>query len=88
MDLLFLSKRIFLGTEQGFLNGGIIVDTEGIIRKILRTAQEVNTYVYNTESEAVSLLRERERERKRGSIVLPANRRLKCSLYADALYLF
>ncbi|XP_011178897.1 allantoinase [Zeugodacus cucurbitae] len=53
MDLLFLSKRIFLGTEQGFLNGGIIVDTEGIIRKILRTAQEVNTYVYNTESEAV-----------------------------------
>lgn len=57
MDLLFLSKRIFLGTEQGFLNGGIIVDTEGIIRKILRTAQEVNTYVYNTESEAVSLLR-------------------------------
>ncbi|XP_037939552.1 allantoinase [Teleopsis dalmanni] len=53
MDLLFLSKRIFLGTEEGFTHGGIIVDTEGIIRKVLKSAQEVNSYLYNTESEAV-----------------------------------
>ncbi|XP_068159580.1 allantoinase [Drosophila tropicalis] len=56
MDLLFLSRRIFLGDgsqDDATLQGGIIVDTEGIIRKILRTPQEVNTHLYNTESEAV-----------------------------------
>lgn len=53
MDLLFLSKRIYLGTEEGFIHGGIIVDTEGIIRQILRSAKEVNSYIYSNESEAV-----------------------------------
>ncbi|KAH8323854.1 hypothetical protein KR067_006886 [Drosophila pandora] len=55
MDLLFLSRRIFLGDggQEGLIHGGIIVDTEGIIRRVLRTPQEVNTYLYNTESEAV-----------------------------------
>ncbi|XP_030563194.1 uncharacterized protein LOC115764372 [Drosophila novamexicana] len=55
MDLLFLSRRIYLGdgSHELPLNGGIIVDTGGIIRRVLRTTQEVNTYLYNTESEAV-----------------------------------
>ncbi|XP_062140526.1 LOW QUALITY PROTEIN: allantoinase [Drosophila sulfurigaster albostrigata] len=55
MDLLFLSRRIYLGdgSHETPLHGGIIVDTEGIIRRVLRTPQEVNTYLYNTESEAV-----------------------------------
>ncbi|XP_034480050.1 allantoinase [Drosophila innubila] len=55
MDLLFLSRRIFLGdgSQETPLHGGIVVDTEGIIRRVLRTPQEVNTYLYNTESEAV-----------------------------------
>ncbi|KAH8303876.1 hypothetical protein KR018_002122 [Drosophila ironensis] len=55
MDLLFLSRRIFLGDggQNGLIHGGIVVDTEGIIRNILRSPQEVNTYLYNTESEAV-----------------------------------
>ncbi|XP_023161383.2 uncharacterized protein LOC111593045 isoform X2 [Drosophila hydei] len=55
MDLLFLSQRIYLGdgSHETPLNGGIIVDTGGIIRRVLRTKQEVNTYLYNTESEAV-----------------------------------
>lgn len=55
MDILFLSSKIFLGKEEGpeFINGGIIVTTEGKIRKILRTAGEVNSYVYTHESEAV-----------------------------------
>jgi len=35
MDLLFLSRRIFLGdgSQNSLIHGGIIVDTEGIIRK-------------------------------------------------------
>lgn len=35
MDLLFLSRRIFLGDggQEGLIHGGIIVDTEGIIRR-------------------------------------------------------
>ncbi|XP_017034616.1 allantoinase [Drosophila kikkawai] len=56
MDLLFLSRRIFLGDgspDDVLIHGGIIVDTEGIIRRVLRSPQEVNTYLYNTESEAV-----------------------------------
>ncbi|KAH8387768.1 hypothetical protein KR093_009443 [Drosophila rubida] len=54
MDLLFLSQRIYLGDgSDETLHGGIVVDTEGIIRRVLRTPQEVNTYLYNTESEAV-----------------------------------
>ncbi|XP_017002412.2 allantoinase [Drosophila takahashii] len=55
MDLLFLSRRIFLGdgSHNSLIHGGIIVDTEGIIRKVLRSPQEVNTYLYNTESESV-----------------------------------
>ncbi|XP_017041922.1 allantoinase [Drosophila ficusphila] len=55
MDLLFLSRRIFLGdgSQNSLIHGGIIVDTEGIIRKVLRSPQEVNTYLYNTESESV-----------------------------------
>ncbi|KAI9590066.1 allantoinase isoform X2 [Glossina fuscipes] len=53
MDLLFLSKRIYLGTEENFINGGIIVSEDGIIRKVMRTPQEVNSYLYNTESQAV-----------------------------------
>lgn len=53
MDLLFLSKRIYLGTEDGFIHGGIIVNNEGIIQKVLKSAGEVNTYLYNIESEAV-----------------------------------
>lgn len=55
MDLLFLSKRIYLGTEDGFVNGGIIVNNEGIIQKVLKSAGEVNTHLYNIESEAVSV---------------------------------
>lgn len=56
MDILFLSSKLFLGEDEGpeFINGGIIVTTEGKIRKILRTAGEVNSYVYTHESEAVS----------------------------------
>lgn len=53
MDLLFLSKRIYLGTEEGFIHGGIIVNNEGIIQKVLRSAGAVNTYLYNIESDAV-----------------------------------
>nr|XP_036675997.1 allantoinase isoform X1 [Drosophila suzukii] len=55
MDLLFLSRRIFLGdgSQNSLIHGGIIVDTEGIIRKVLCSPQEVNTYLYNTESESV-----------------------------------
>ncbi|KAL5275574.1 hypothetical protein ACFFRR_001444 [Megaselia abdita] len=55
MDILFLSSRLFLGENDGpdFINGGIIVTTEGKIRKILRGAGEVNSYVYTHESEAV-----------------------------------
>lgn len=55
MDILFLSSKLFLGEDDGpeFINGGIIVTTEGKIRKILRTAGEVNSYVYTHESEAV-----------------------------------
>ncbi|BFG00077.1 allantoinase [Drosophila madeirensis] len=55
MDLLFLSRRIFLGdgSHEAPLHGGIVVDTQGIIRRVLRSAQEVNTYLYNIESEAV-----------------------------------
>lgn len=53
MDLLYLSKRIYLGTEENFINGGIIVSEDGIIRKVMRTPQEVNSYLYNTESQAV-----------------------------------
>lgn len=48
-----MSKRIYTGTEEGFMNGGIIVSREGTILRILRSAQEVNSYLYNTESEAV-----------------------------------
>ena len=54
MDLLFLSKRIYLGTDERFIHGGIIVNSEGIIQKILKSAGEVNTHLYNIESEAVS----------------------------------
>ncbi|KAH8292891.1 hypothetical protein KR044_004208 [Drosophila immigrans] len=55
MDLLFLSRRIYLGdgSHETPLHGGIVVDTDGIIRRVLRTPQDVNTYLYNTESEAV-----------------------------------
>ncbi|XP_017113479.1 allantoinase isoform X2 [Drosophila elegans] len=55
MDLLFLSRRIFLGdgSQNSLIHGGIIVDTDGIIRRVLRSPQEVNTYLYNTESESV-----------------------------------
>ncbi|KAM7346997.1 allantoinase [Cochliomyia hominivorax] len=53
MDLLFLSKRIYLGTDDGFVHGGIIVNSDGIIQKVLKSAGEVNTYLYNIESEAV-----------------------------------
>ncbi|KAH8408925.1 hypothetical protein KR009_003759 [Drosophila setifemur] len=55
MDLLFLSRRIFLGDgiHEELIHGGIIVDTQGIIRRVLLSPQEVNTYLYNTESEAV-----------------------------------
>ncbi|XP_022233725.1 allantoinase [Drosophila obscura] len=55
MDLLFLSRRIFLGdgSHETPLHGGIVVDTQGIIRQVLRSPQEVNTYLYNIESEAV-----------------------------------
>lgn len=46
---------MFLGEDEGpeFINGGIIVSTEGKIQKILRSAGEVNSYVYTHESEAV-----------------------------------
>ena len=54
MDLLFLSKRIYLGTDEGFIHGGIIVNSDGIIQKILKSAGEVNSHLYNIESEAVS----------------------------------
>ncbi|EDV46579.1 uncharacterized protein LOC6550115 [Drosophila erecta] len=55
MNLLFLSRRIFTGdgTQNDLIHGGIVVDTEGIIRRVLRSPQEVNTYLYNTESESV-----------------------------------
>ncbi|XP_032597208.1 allantoinase [Drosophila grimshawi] len=55
MDLLFLSRRIYLGdgSHEAPLHGGIVVDTQGIVRRVLRTSQEVNSYLYNTESEAV-----------------------------------
>uniref|UniRef100_A0A1A9W346 allantoinase n=1 Tax=Glossina brevipalpis TaxID=37001 RepID=A0A1A9W346_9MUSC len=53
MDLLFMSKRIYLGTKEGFINGGIIVSEDGIIKKVMHTPQEVNSYLYNTESQAV-----------------------------------
>ncbi|XP_001354352.1 allantoinase [Drosophila pseudoobscura] len=55
MDLLFLSRRIFLGdgSHEAPLHGGIVVDTQGIIRLVLRSPQEVNSYLYNIESEAV-----------------------------------
>ncbi|XP_055912602.1 allantoinase [Eupeodes corollae] len=53
MDILFISKRIYLGKGDGFMNGGIIVSTEGIIQRILKSSQEVNSYMYNNESESV-----------------------------------
>lgn len=46
---------MFLGEDEGpeFINGGIIVSTDGKIQKILRSGGEVNSYVYTHESEAV-----------------------------------
>ncbi|XP_030379170.1 uncharacterized protein LOC115627586 [Scaptodrosophila lebanonensis] len=56
MDLLFLSRRIFLGDGSNgnqLLHGGIIVNTEGTIQRVLRSSHEVNSYLYQNESEAV-----------------------------------
>ncbi|TMW39933.1 hypothetical protein DOY81_014987, partial [Sarcophaga bullata] len=75
MDLLFLSKRIYLGTDEGFIHGGIIVNSEGIIQKILKSAGEVNSHLYNIESEATlmftSIINEPGRKDWEGSLPPP-----------------
>lgn len=52
MDLLFLSKRIFLDGE--FVNGGILVSQSGKIREIFTTQEQVNTWLYSNQAEDVS----------------------------------
>lgn len=54
MDKLFLSKRMFIDNE--FVNGGILVTPNGKIRSILRTQQEINSWMYANESDEVCLL--------------------------------
>lgn len=54
LDTLFLSKRIFV--DDHFIEGGILVTSEGKIRKLLRSQEEVNSIMYACESEAVSFV--------------------------------
>lgn len=53
MDKLFLSKRMFIDNE--FLNGGILVTPSGKIRSILRSQQEINSWMYANEADEVCL---------------------------------
>ncbi len=53
MDKLFLSKRMFIDNE--FVNGGIVVTPNGKIRSILRSQQEVNSWMYANEADEVCL---------------------------------
>lgn len=52
MDTLFLSKRIFINNE--FINGGVLVTPEGKIRSVMRSQQEVNSWMYGNEADEVS----------------------------------
>lgn len=52
MDILFLSKRMFI--ENEFVSGGILVTTEGKIRTVMRSQQEVNSWMYANEADEVS----------------------------------
>ncbi|XP_037028604.1 allantoinase [Bradysia coprophila] len=49
MDKLFLSKRMFIDSE--FVSGGILVAPNGKIRSILRSQQEINSWMYANESD-------------------------------------
>lgn len=51
MDKLFLSKRMFIDDE--FVNGGILVTPEGTIRSVMRSQQEVNSWMYGNEADEV-----------------------------------
>lgn len=51
MDNLFLSKKIFVDSE--FIDGGVLVSPEGKIRSILRSQEEVNSWMYSNESNEV-----------------------------------
>lgn len=51
MDILFLSKRMFI--DNAFVNGGILVTPEGKIRSVLRSQQEVNSWMYANEADEV-----------------------------------
>lgn len=51
MDILFLSKRMFIDNE--FVNGGILVTPKGKIRSVMRSQQEVNSWMYANEADEV-----------------------------------
>lgn len=53
MDKLFLSKRMFIDNE--FVDGGILVAANGKIRSVLRSQQEINSWMYANESDEVCL---------------------------------
>ncbi|XP_055389741.1 uncharacterized protein LOC129618776 isoform X2 [Condylostylus longicornis] len=54
MDILFVSQKIFLGDNcEDFIDGAILVTTEGKIRQILRNREQVNSFIYNNEPESV-----------------------------------
>lgn len=55
MDELFLCKRIFCDDE--FINGGVLVTPEGKIRSILRSQEEINSWMYSNESNEVTYAR-------------------------------
>lgn len=52
MDDLFLSKRIFI--DGKFIDGGILVTSEGKIRTIFRSQEQVNSWMYSNESNEVN----------------------------------
>lgn len=51
MDKLLLSKRMFIDNE--FVNGGILVTPDGTIRSVMRSQQEVNSWMYANEADEV-----------------------------------
>lgn len=51
MDTLFLSKRMFIDNE--YVNGGVLVTPDGTIRCVMRSQQEVNSWMYANEAEEV-----------------------------------
>lgn len=42
--------------EDTLVNGGILFTNDGKIRKIFKTPDSVNSFLYNTEAESVSIV--------------------------------